>query len=317
MTQWPEVTVVLPTRNRAGFLAGALQSALGQDSVELEVIVIDDGSTDSTPEVLRGASDSRLWVIRNDTSRGVAAARNQALRQASGTWLAFLDDDDLWAPRWLRTALDAADGIEPALIYGAHLHIDGERRALRAVLAHDPATVPSALFQYNALGGPSAIIVHRDAVAAVGAFDERLSALADWEAWMRLVEAAQPVVVPEPLVGYTAYPDNMHRRDAFGVLDEFHRFCTIVAERHGADRVPPELPFVRWLADDAAEMRNRWTAARLYARAGRAGSPLDLARALRCLGGATPSPPPAFAAPAWLSTLSGGRIARPAVGARA
>jgi glycosyltransferase involved in cell wall biosynthesis len=314
VTACPEVTVVLPTHDRAGLVAEALRSALDQEDVDFELIVVDDGSADATPELLAGETDPRLQFIRNETPRGVAAARNQALREAQGTWLAFLDDDDLWAPRWLRTALDAAEGGGPAVIYGSRLMIDERRRVRSGHLAEDPGSVAHTLIQCNALGGPSAVIVHRDVIAAAGPFDERLSALADWEAWLRFLARARPVAVPDLLVGYTVYPDNMHRRDPFGVLAEFHRFRAIVAERLGPERVPPEAPFLRWLGRDVAELGGRWAGARLFARAARIDGPRDLAQALRCLLGRTAPPGPDCAAPEWLARI--GRGAQAFVGSR-
>lgn len=301
MNPRPDVTAVLPTRDRGRFFADALRCALGQEDVQLEVIVVDEGSTDGTPALLEEQSDPRLRVLRNDRPCGVAAARNQAVREARGTWIAFLDDDDLWAPQWLRTALDAAQGSEPTLVYGGQIVIDEARRVTGVQLPPVPESVPASLRRYNALGGPSAIVVHRDAIAAAGAFDERLSALADWEAWMRLTALRRPVAVPELLVGYTSYSDNMHRRDPFGVLAEFHRFCAIVREQHGAASVPPEPPILRWLARD---MPDRWTAARLYARAARKHGPVDLARALRALVAAPSPPPPELAPPGWLAEFT-------------
>src|SRR5439155_20114090 len=111
MTSLPEVSVVIPRRNRWPLLAAhALPSALCQEEVELEVIVVDDGSTDGTPSRLELLADSRLHVRPLEKSRGVAAARNAGIEEARGEWIAFLDDDDLWSPRKLRTHVDALGG---------------------------------------------------------------------------------------------------------------------------------------------------------------------------------------------------------------
>src|SRR6266487_2827744 len=103
-----QVSVVLPTRNRSSMLMQALSSALGQEDVRVEVIVIDEGSSDDTPERLERIEDERLSVLRHDPAKGVAPARNAAIARANGEWIAFLDDDDLWAPQNLRTQLAAA-----------------------------------------------------------------------------------------------------------------------------------------------------------------------------------------------------------------
>ena len=103
----PDVTVVIPTRNRWSLLRRTLGGALRQEDVDVKVIVVDAASTDATALELARLTDGRVRVFRNKEWRGVAAARNLAITQAAGTWMAFLDDDDLWAPRKLRSVLDA------------------------------------------------------------------------------------------------------------------------------------------------------------------------------------------------------------------
>ena len=95
----PEVSVVVPTRDRWELLSTcALPSATCQEGVAIEVIVVDDGSSDGTAAGLAALDDPRVLTVRHDRPRGVSAARNSGIRAARGTWLAFLDDDDLWAP---------------------------------------------------------------------------------------------------------------------------------------------------------------------------------------------------------------------------
>ena len=103
-----DVSVVVPTRNRSALLALTLHSVFRQQDVDLEVIVVDDASADDTAAVLRTIADPRLRLIRHETSQGVSAARNRGAAQARGEWIAFLDDDDLWAPAKLALQLRAA-----------------------------------------------------------------------------------------------------------------------------------------------------------------------------------------------------------------
>ena len=103
----PAVSVVIPTRDRWPLLATTLASALGQDGVALEVVVVDDGSATAAP-VVPPFDDPRVRIARNDRSLGVAGARNRGIEAARGEWIAFLDDDDVWAPAKLRRQLDAA-----------------------------------------------------------------------------------------------------------------------------------------------------------------------------------------------------------------
>src|SRR5579884_3317957 len=125
-----EVTVILPTRNRARQLESGLALALGQAGVEHEVVVVDDGSTDETPELLAGIDHPRLVVLRNDVPRGVAAARNRGIARARGRYLAFLDDDDLWAPSKLREELTLAERTGAVLVYCDYIVLDDADRPI-------------------------------------------------------------------------------------------------------------------------------------------------------------------------------------------
>src|SRR4051794_32636077 len=105
------VTVVIPTHDRAALVPRAVRSALAQRDVELEVIVVDDGSRDATREVLGAlaADGANVTVVRHDAPRGVATARNAGVERAAKPWVAFLDDDDVWAPTKLACQLAAID----------------------------------------------------------------------------------------------------------------------------------------------------------------------------------------------------------------
>ncbi len=110
----PKVTVIVPAYNAEGFLERAVRSALAQTEPDLEVIVVDDGSTDATVDVALGiaAEDRRVRVVRNQENRGVSASRNRAIALASGEWIALLDADDTWLPQRLATLLCAAGGAD-------------------------------------------------------------------------------------------------------------------------------------------------------------------------------------------------------------
>ena len=102
------VSVVVPTRNRRTLLSKALRSVLRQQGVELEAIVVDEASTDDTVDEVTALGDPRVRLIRHDTPRGVSAARTEGAATARCDWLAFLDDDDLWAPDKLASQIQAA-----------------------------------------------------------------------------------------------------------------------------------------------------------------------------------------------------------------
>src|SRR5258708_17351459 len=125
MTDQREISVVIPTRDRWPLLESrALRSALEQEDVDHEVIVVDDGSTDETSERLEGLGDPRLRAVRLNRSGGMAHARNAGIETALGTWVAFLDDDDVWSPCKLRRQLDAARSARADLVYAGAVAVD-------------------------------------------------------------------------------------------------------------------------------------------------------------------------------------------------
>ncbi|HEX6207479.1 MAG TPA: glycosyltransferase family 2 protein, partial [Actinomycetota bacterium] len=110
----PEISAIVPTHNRAGLLTTTLRTVLWQRDVSLEVVVVDDGSSDATADLVEGLGDPRVRLVRHDAPRGVSTARNRGASEARGDWLAFCDDDDLWAPDKLARQLAAArDGDRP------------------------------------------------------------------------------------------------------------------------------------------------------------------------------------------------------------
>lgn len=200
------VSVVIPTRNRAHRVALAARSALGQTLRDLEVIVVDDASDDETPEVLTALEreDARLRVVRSESRGGASRARNTGAARATGTVLAFLDDDCVWHPEKLEAQV-AAMGPEHGAGYArqATLDVDGqwilEGRAL-------PATSQiEGLLRSNVIGTPS-LVVRKEVFGDVGGFDEELPRLQDWDLALRLTRRTHFSFVPRLLVRSTTVP---------------------------------------------------------------------------------------------------------------
>ncbi|MEA2703022.1 MAG: hypothetical protein QOD63_967 [Actinomycetota bacterium] len=203
--------MVIPTYNYGRFVARAVQSALDQTLVPAEVVVVDDGSTDDTSDVLR-AFGSRIRVI-TQANQGVSAARNRGARSASSALLAFLDADDVWHPRMLEVNVAALRerpdagavhcGLREVDEHGVELglRIDGHGgRVTEDLMLMRPA-VP--------LTG-SASLMPRAVFDALGGFDERLSTSADWDLCLRVSLEHDIVFVREALVSYTVHEANMH-----------------------------------------------------------------------------------------------------------
>jgi glycosyltransferase involved in cell wall biosynthesis len=205
------VSVVVPTHNRSGLLALTLRSVLWQRDVDLEVVVVDDGSTDDTAEVVAALGDPRLRRVHHPTPKGVSAARNRGIAEAGGQWVAFVDDDDLWAPDKLARQLQAARDTGRAWAYAGAVKVDIEQRLLGgSTPPPPPEEVMARLPRWNPMpGGCSNAIASSTLLQATGPFDRQLVNLADWDLWIRLARAGgPPALVPGPLVGYRHHGGN-------------------------------------------------------------------------------------------------------------
>jgi glycosyltransferase involved in cell wall biosynthesis len=188
----PTVAVVVPTRNRRHLLALTLRSVLDQRGVDIEVLVVDEGSSDGTADLVRSLGDDRVRLLRNDEPTGVSAARNRGIGAARAPWVAFVDDDDLWGPDKLRAQLGAVTA-EPGARWACSgtVLVDGNLRVIgqqRTVFTGD---VSERLLVANVVpGGGSGVLVATDLAKEVGGFDPDLSNMADYDMWVRLALAA-------------------------------------------------------------------------------------------------------------------------------
>ena len=162
------MAVVIPTRNRWPLLRTALAGALAQRGVNVHVVVVDDGSSDGTSALLAALDEPRLTVLRQDEGQGVAVARNRGLAEVSAPWVAFLDDDDVWAPGHLAAMLDAVHAADACsrrigLVYSGHVEVDWARRVIGISRAVPVAGVPEHLDRFNLIGGPSRVLLRTEA----------------------------------------------------------------------------------------------------------------------------------------------------------
>jgi glycosyltransferase involved in cell wall biosynthesis len=208
----PTVSVVIPAYNHARYLAEAVESALGQTLPAVEVIVVDDGSTDETPQVL-ARHRARVRIVRQ-ANRGVSAARNAGASLAQGDLLAFLDADDVWLPQKLEAqAARFADDPELGLVHCAVEDIDAEGRALRTCTDGMEGRVAEEMLLFRRaviLGGGSGAVVTRARFHETGGFDESLGTSADWDLHHRIARRAPVGFVPRVLLRYRVHGANMH-----------------------------------------------------------------------------------------------------------
>jgi glycosyltransferase involved in cell wall biosynthesis len=227
----PQVTVVVPTRDRDFLLRQTLRTISWQQGIALEILVVDDGSADEglVERIVADVADARLRVVRHDRSHGVSAARNRGASEARAPWVAFCDDDDLWAPSKLARQLEAVRR-DPTTdwVYVGSVNIDIKNRVVGGAPPPMPDEVEERLEVSNVVpGGASGVMARRDAFLETGGFDPELQPLADWDLWLRLMRTSRPAYVAEPLVAYRVHGTNMSL-DTRRVEAEF----AIVASRY-------------------------------------------------------------------------------------
>jgi len=271
----PDVSVVIPTHNRRDLLTVTLKSALLQRNVEVEVIVVDDGSSDDTARLISAESDRRVRLVRHASSLGVSAARNRGVAEASAAWIAFLDDDDIWAPGKLAGQLAAAQERGRAWVYGGAVEIDARGRLIGGEPPPRPEILLRRLRRSNLMpAGSSNVVVRSATLDRAGGFSPDLRHLADWDLWLRLARLGPPACVPAPLVAYRLH-SGQATLDRSGMLAE----ARILEARHAADRSS----IYRWLAWSSLRVGRRAQAFRAYLGAVRAGDPISVARAFAVL----------------------------------
>ncbi len=222
----PLVSAVIPAYNAAGHLPAAIESVLTQTYAPVEVLVVDDGSSDDTPTVVSSFGE-RVRYVRQ-ANQGVSVARNRGIAEAHGEFVALLDADDEWLPRKLESQIRRMIETSATACFTDVLLVDERSSRDRISRCRLESDLVLGLLLYSCIvGPPSGLVARRGVFLEVGGFDPRFSQCADWDMWIRLAEKGRIEVVPEPLVRYRMHSTNMSRNvrllelDTFRVLDEF------------------------------------------------------------------------------------------------
>lgn len=285
----PDVTVVIPTRDRAPMLRQALRSALAQD-VDLEVVVVDEASSDGTSAMLAAWGDPRIRVVHHERPLGVAAARNAGIEQARAETIAFLDDDDLWFRGKLRSQLDAMATAGADWAYaGAIIFSEGPR--LEAVIAPPTSTTTVTRVPYvnTVPAGSSNVLVTRRALAAAGKLAPELPSSQDWDLWIRLSRVGAPAVVDDLLIAYRRHGENMSR-----TLEQTLSSAAEIDRRYRSLRNGEPIDWadmLHWTSSDALRAGDRRLALRISLRAMRQRHPKSFKRLLQSLSPVPRRPP--------------------------
>ena len=289
------VTVVIPVYQGELFIASAVQSALAQTHPDVEIVAVNDGSSDGSVEVLRQFGP-RVRVISQQNT-GVAGARNRGIESATGEFIAFLDQDDWWGPTKVerQLAVFAADA-RIGLVHTGVAHIDSASG--REVGALNPLSRPAEMvgdcYRRLLLGNPiynSSVMVRRDAVVAVGGCDISLAGntVADYDLWLRISRQYHLGFINEPLTYYRLHPHQGIRDRRSMLTAEIEVLLRIQEEaqwgqepemRERLARLYDELAVAHYDANDYSSARRRFADAFRIAPSARAG--------LRCLASYIP-----------------------------
>ncbi|MEN6350329.1 MAG: glycosyltransferase family 2 protein [Syntrophomonas sp.] len=208
----PLISIVIPAFNRENTITYCLDSILAQTYKNLEVIVVDDCSTDKTVPVVRSHPDPRVRCVVLEKNSGAQAARNRGIQEAQADWIAFQDSDDEWLPEKLarQVSVLASAGYDPwSLVYCNAYRFDKERgtRSIRLLPAVEGENQYATLLQMRAMLFPT-IITSKKALEKIGYLDEQVPSFQEWDTSIRLARYCKITHLKEPLMVYHADSGN-------------------------------------------------------------------------------------------------------------
>ena len=247
----PHVSICIPSYNRVGLVSQAIESALSQTETDVEVILIDDGSTDGTLGVAARYADSRFRIEKNACRLGLSGNMNRCLELASGTYVKILCDDDLLYPESVARLAAGLDRFpEATFATSAWAWIDGAGSFLRSsrLLPSAPAegvlvdlrrVIAMSRLYRNGIGSPTEVLLRRSAMSGLG-FDGSYPQMMDWHLWLRLLQRGSLVFFPQILSAIRSHEPSQSARnhslaqsadDLLGISAELQRK---LPELHGA-----------------------------------------------------------------------------------
>lgn len=216
MVKNPTVSVIIPTYNRANLVDKAIKSVLNQTYQDFEIIVIDDGSTDNTEEIIRGFKDKRIKYIKKyKKNRGSPVARNIGIKIARGEYIAPLDSDDEWLPEKLDMQIKFFQDGPPELgvVYSHSCYMDESGKNINKL--HNLREVEGYIYEDllggNCVGSPSKLLIRKECFHQVGLFDDLLRTQADWDMWIRIAKYYRFAFIKIPLVRYRLHSNQISK----------------------------------------------------------------------------------------------------------
>ncbi|MEB3293016.1 MAG: glycosyltransferase family 2 protein [Synechococcales bacterium] len=239
----PLISVVIPAYNAETTILETIASVQAQTFSDFEIIVINDGSTDSTLQLLEGLNDDRLRVTSYPNG-GLSVARNRGMALARGEFIAFLDADDLWTPDKLELQLKALQANPKAGVVYSWTHFMDDDGNLYRVNPSDPplqfeGNVFADLLTWNFIASGSNPMVRKEAILATGEFKTAAGGAADWDYWLRLALNWDYVVVPQRQILYRLTSGSMSSK-----IEQMEQ-CQITVMEDIFELAPPELQHLK------------------------------------------------------------------------
>jgi len=209
----PLISVVIPTYNRASHLPGTINSVLAQTFHDYEIIIVDDGSTDDTEQVVASLNAKNISYLRHKENLGVSAARNTGIKASKGKYIAFLDSDDLWLPGKLEQQLAIFLKSPPGLGL-VYANVDFHHVPTGLITQYKLPFIRGCghamLLDVNCIvGGGSSTMIRSECIEKVGYFDEKMLSSEDWDLWLRISEHFLIDYCEDVLVVCKTHSDNI------------------------------------------------------------------------------------------------------------
>lgn len=224
----PRISILMPVWNGEKFLAAAVDSVLTQTFTDFELLVVDDGSTDGTPEILRGYADPRLRVLRLDHA-GIVVALNHGLAEARAEWIARLDADDISEPRRLELQWQALARRPGAVLCHSDVNLFGEGAASAGTARLPRSRGFTALrLCYKCPIAHSTVLFKKSTALAVGGYLPEERHAEDFSLWGRMLEQGEFISLPEKLVRFRVHGGSVSKQN----LETQHALARRIATRH-------------------------------------------------------------------------------------
>lgn len=195
-----KVSVVVPTYNRAKLLLLAIKSIQNQTHQNIEIIIVDDCSTDQTEEYVGNIKDWRIIYIKHEKNLGGSAARNTGIKYATGTFIGFLDSDDQWLPDKLMKQLAVFEKNSQIGVVYTGVSMVNEDRVIREIVPHLKGGIFPSLIEFNCIDTTSSVLVKKELLEKIEGFDASLPSCQDWDLYLRLSQITKFDFVDESLV---------------------------------------------------------------------------------------------------------------------